>query len=238
MPYVLNDPQMFPVEYLGYVDPTDHYSYKGILQSDGTYRKYNSLKELVEHVEERRRSLDFHKIDNLDLVIQNYFYLLGEAPKSYFSKVIPESDHERTALKDIETGARLALSLSREAFTGIFMAGGGGWVTLKEANERAVACINCPKNVTIKKSKLVRFNNKLAALFTTSKKTSYDKELHDCQVCGCPLQEKVHFAAEVIRKTTDPKIPPTAFPENFVGLKDQMRHECWVRKILTRKANS
>lgn len=223
---------MFPVEYLGYVDPTDHYSYTGILQTDGTYRKYNSLNELVQHVEERRKSLSFSIIPNLDLIIQYYIYLVSEAPKSYFTKI----DYlERNLVKDIETGARLALSLSKEAFTGILKAGGGGYVTLKEAAERAVSCINCPNNVPIRKSKLTKFNNKLAALFTISKKTPHDKDLHDCRICGCPLQEKVHFSAEVIKKTTDPKISPTAFPENFVGIKDQMRHECWVRKILTRK---
>lgn len=236
MTYVFADLKLFPVYHLGFVDPTDYYAYKGILTDTGEIRKYDSFDELVTHINQRRAALQYPAIDFLELKIQNYLYMIGEAPRSHF---VPAKtlypDIPRTALSDIRTGSKLAFEFSRQALTGIFMAGASGWVTKQEAEHRAKTCANCPDNLTLEKSALTRMNNKIATLFTTNRNTSFDKQLADCKVCGCPLQAKVHFDAEVIKHTTSAKITSDLFPEPFIGVLDRERHECWMKKILKDK---
>lgn len=233
MTYVFADPKLFPVHHLGFVDPTDYYAYKGILTDSGEIRKYDSFDELVAHVRQRREALRYDPIDHLELKIQHYLYLIGEAPRTHFIKAhLLYPDIPRTALSDIKVGARLAFEFSRQALTGIFMAGASGWATKQEAEKRAWTCANCPKNVDLNKSLSQRLNDKIAALFTINRNTPFDKQLFDCGVCGCPLAEKVHFDKDVIRITTGKKFKPNMFPEPFIGTIDRERHECWMRKLL------
>lgn len=179
--------------------------------------------------------MQYPPIPNLSEKIQHYLYLLDIAPRELFHKVDTRT-YERSALSDIKTGAMLALSLSRQAITGDKKAGSGGWVNKNIANQRAEICYNCPNNVKdLKKSHaLQRFNNKVAALFTTLRSTDYDSALGDCSVCGCPLAQKVHYSPEVIKDTTSKKVSPESFPESFMG-KNKKRYSCWVRRILENK---
>lgn len=233
MTYVFTDQKLFPVYLLGFVDPTDRYAYKGILTDSGEIRKYDSFEELCQHVRQRRAALQYEEIPNLELKIQHYLYLLAEAPPSYFTKIRDlYPDIPRTALSDIKTGAKLSLEFSRQALTGLFTAGASGWATKQEAEARAKTCANCPKNVDLNKNALQRLNDKIATLFTMKRSTSYDKQLFDCGVCGCPLAEKVHFDKEVIRHTTGKSFKPELFPEPFIGTIDRERYECWMRKLL------
>lgn len=236
MIYVFADENLFPVYHLGFVDPTDHYAYKGILTESGEIRKYDSFKELVKHVTERRAALEYDPIEFLELKIQHYLYLIGEAPRTHFIKAyVAYPDIPRTVLSDISTGAKLAFEFSRQAITGIFTAGASGWATKQEAERRAWTCANCPKNIELKKSALQRLNDRIAALFTINRNTPFDKQLYDCGVCGCPLVEKVHFDAQVLKQTTGKKHTPELFPEPFIGTIDRERHECWMRKLLEEK---
>lgn len=233
MTYVFADQKLFPVNLLGYVDPTDHYAYKGILTDSGEVRKYDSFEELIKHIEQRREALAYEPIEHLDLKIQQYLYLIGEASRSHFVKAqVLYPDIPRTTLSDINTGAKLAFEFSRQAVTGIFTSGASGWVTKHEAEERAKTCANCVKNTDLKKSKLQRMNNKIASLFTLNRQTSYDNLLFDCGVCGCPLQEKVHFSKEIIKNATKKKYKVENFPEPFIGTLDKERHSCWMKEIL------
>lgn len=236
MIYVFADPKLFPVYLLGYIDPTDNYAYKGILTEQGTIRKYDSFDELVTHIKQRRESLSYPPIDYLELKIQHYLYLIGEAPKSHFIKAhIAYPDIPRTVFSDIKVGAKLAFEFSRQAITGIFTAGASGWATKHEAERRAWTCANCPKNIELRKSAIQRMNDKIASLFTLNRNTPFDKQLFDCGVCGCPLVEKVHFDSHVLKTTTGKKHTPEMFPEPFVGTIDHERHECWIRIILEEK---
>lgn len=235
--YLIVNPAIFPTHLLAYVDPTDHYSYTGIPISDSETRPYESLEEITNHVSERRAALRYPEIPFLAETIQHYLYLIAEAPSSHFFAVhdhnLPAT-YPRTFTKDVATGAKLAFSLSRQALTGLFKAGSSGWVTKREATNRAEACYNCPNNRETTKSILVRANNKLAALFTPLKSTPFDSGLRDCGVCGCPNVEKVHYSPAVVIETTPAKIPYTDFPEVFLG-KDNKRHRCWVREILEQR---
>ena len=236
MSYVFAHPELFPVTLLGFVDPTDHYAYRGILTDTGEVRKYDSFRELVSHVTQRREALQYPPIPYLDLQIQHYLYMVGEAPRSHFVKADVIADIPRTIQGDVVTGARIALELSRQAATGIFTATQpSGFTTKQEAERRAKICVNCPKNVLIRKNKLQRINNKIASLFTLRRNTRYDDRLYDCGVCGCPLAEKVHFADELIRDVTPRKYKAEHFPENFIGIDDRERYECWMRKILEKE---
>ena len=221
------------------MDPTDHFAYQGILTEQGTLRKYESFEELVKHIEERRDALRYPKIPNLRLQIQHYLYMLGEANQSHFIPINQApygAEIPRTATNDIIAGATIAYELSREAFSGIFKRGGNSsWATTDEAERRAGICANCPKNVDLKKPALQRLNNRIASLFSMRRTTTRDDELFDCQVCGCPNQIKVHYAANLIRKATPDKFKAEDFPENFIGTKDRERHDCWVRQILDKE---
>lgn len=233
MNYVFADQKLFPVYLLGYVDPMDHYAYQGILTDSGEVRKYDSFEELVQHIRQRRQALQYDPIDNLELKIQHYLYLIGEAPRSYFVKsTILYPDIPRTEMEDIKTGSRLALEFSRQAITGIFTAGASGWSTQQEAEARASICINCVKNVELKKSRMQRLNDKIASLFTPNRTTTQDDKLFDCGVCGCALVEKVHFSKQVLREATSKKFTSSSFPEPFIGTVDRERHECWMKDIL------
>lgn len=237
MSYIFAHKELFPVALLGFVDPDDHYAYNGILTDDGEIRKYESFEELCQHIKQRRLALALPEINNLELKIQHYLYLIGNASKSHFIRTDQSPDDQianipRDLHTDIIVGANLALELSRQAVTGLFQAGASGWVTRTEAEERAHICINCPKNIPLRKSKFQKLNNKIAALFTLKRHTSVDDKLFDCGVCGCPNYEKVHFATSIILKITPPKYKVTDFPEGFIGLIDKERHQCWVRQIL------
>lgn len=235
--YVFTNKDLFPVHFLGFVDPTDHYAYRGILTEDGTLRKYDSFDELIQHITQRRSALALEPIPNLDLVVQHYLYLVNEAPRSFFVRLdkTDRADIPRTVTSDAIVGAKIAFELSRQALSGKWTATGPtGFVTKTEAEQRAKTCANCPKNVLLKKSKFQRWNNKIAGLFTARRNTSYDEKLYDCGVCGCPLQIKVHFSDEVLRNTTPKKYKPENFPEGFIGLLDRERYECWLRKILAK----
>lgn len=231
MNYLLIHPELLPTKYLGFIDPDDFYSYNGILQENGETRPYNSIQELMDHINSRRKSLNFIKIQYLSEKIQNYLYLIGDIPHTLFIRA-DESHFPRTVVGDIEVASRLAYSLSRAAITGFFSAGSSGWATKTEATRRAATCIQCPENKKLRKSKLTRFNDRIASLFTLARSTPYDTELNDCGICGCPLHIKVHYSPDVIRDTT--KHPAEAFPEDFIG-KDKRRHICWARQILEGK---
>lgn len=231
MNYLLIHPELLPTKYLGFIDPDDFYSYSGIIQQNAPSRPYNSLQELMDHVQSRRAALHHPPIPHLSETIQNYLYLIGDVPPTLFIR----AESSRTMASDIETASRLAYSLSRAAVTGFFSAGSSGWVTKTEATQRAATCLQCPENKKLKKSKLIRFNDKIAALFTLSRATPYDPQLEDCGICGCPLHIKVHYSPEVIRETN--KHPAEAFPEDFIG-KDKRRHICWARQILENKGST
>jgi len=224
--YELDNEELFPPEYLGFIDPDDYYSYTGIITSSGEMRQYESLDELVRHVDERRSTASLPPLPNTRSTILHYLYILGEAPKHYFSKV---AHPDRTLLADIQKGANIALSLSKAAMSGAFTAGSRGWVTKSEAEYRANICAACPKNVDLKKSVTTRMNNKIAGLFTTHRSTSNDSKLHDCEVCGCPLTVKVHYANNIIKENTDQSADK--FPAS-IKLKSGAKTMCWVREIL------
>ena len=226
--YYLDNEELFPSEYLGFVDPDDYYSYDGIITSSGSKRQYESLMELVDHVNERREAAMLPAFKDTKSTIVHYLYILGEAPKHYFSKQV--STHpDRTLLADIQKGANIALSLSKAALSGLFVSGSYGWVDKNEAEYRATICASCPMNVDLKKSPTTRLNNKIAGLFTTTRTTSKDALLHDCKVCGCPLAVKVHYSDDIIKNNTKQK--PTDFPE-LIKLKNGSNVKCWVRGII------
>lgn len=226
---------MFPREYLGFVDPDDYYSYNGILQRDGTTRKYDSLDELVLHIDERRKALNLPEMPHTSKMVQHYLYIIGEAPKDFFRLERLTEDNQvpsRNAINDIHTGATLAYSLSKAALSGRSSAAPSGWVDKVKAEQRAEVCINCPHNVKLKKNSLTKFNNKLAALFTVTRKTKHDAELFDCELCGCPLDIKVHYSESVIKAVTPKEVKSSIFPKMFKGIKDKQAHSCWMRETL------
>lgn len=236
--YVFANPALFPANLLGYVDPTDNYAYQGILEQDGTLRKYNSFEELLAHIDQRRAALRYPKIPHLDLQIQHYLYLIGESSRSHFVRIDQhpkQADIPREVKTDVIIGAKIAYEFSREAVTGLWRSGASGWATKTEANERAKTCANCPHNQKLKKSTIERINNRVAMLFTLKRSTDYDDKLYECGVCGCPNAEKVHYAASIIRKVTPAKYRAESFPESFIGVLDRERYRCWVREILEKE---
>lgn len=235
MRYEIINPSMFPSLYLGYVDPTDYYSYTGIPLPEGGARLYQSLDELINHVHSRRSSLGYKPLEHLNETIQHYLFLVGDAPKSYFRKVPTSPEVHASEIEKIKTGAALAFSLSRAAISEYVTAGSAGWTTNKIAAERAEICYNCPKNKEVEKSTSQKVGEKILSVFNTARNTTYDEQLFDCEVCGCPMKEKVHYSEEIIVEVTPDTTPAKAFPESFIGERSSKRYRCWVREILSRR---
>lgn len=227
--YKITNPELFPSEYLGFVDPDDYYSYLGIITSEGDMRQYNNLAELCSHIAARREAQRLPKLPDVEGVVQHYLYILGEAPRDLFTV-----SSSRTFSSDISKGATIALGLSRAAVSGMFTAGSFGWVSKIIANKRASICAACPNNVTLTKSSLVRFNDRIASLFTTSRTTDYDDKLLDCSTCGCPLAVKVHYSDEIIRKNTAANLK---FPK-LVMLPNKQKAKCWIAEIMENKGEN
>ena len=225
--YEIINPELFPSEYLGFVDPDDFYSYSGIITHEGDMRQYKSIDELVSHIVARREAAKLPPLALPRETVEHYLYILGEAPRHFFNVI-----SDRTFLADVHKGATIAVSLSRAAISGIFTAGSFGWVTKKEANRRAAICAQCPNNLAQKKSVTTRFNDKVAGLFTTSRTTDHDSKLKDCNVCGCPLAVKVHYSDEIIANNTDNDIEE--FPK-LVPMPNRGKATCWIRDILANK---
>lgn len=235
--YKIINIELFPSEFLGYTDPEDYYNYNGILLQTGEKRLYHNLDELLSHVAQRREAQGMAKIDEdrLSHIIQQYLYELEEAPRSLFRKFKPQG---RTFLSDVKKGVRMALSLSKAAYSGVSTSFDGGWVSKKIAKDRAKVCYNCPENITdLDKKLLQRLGDEIALSFKRSDRvTSYDDHLGACGVCGCPNELKVHLSEEVIIEVNeegDNVAHSSEFPEGpFEGIHDKELHECWVRKIL------
>lgn len=241
MRYALNDVHVFPSLYLGFIDPTDNYCYTGIPTTDGK-RSYQSIEELMDHIEYRRESMGYSPIPHLSATIQHYLYLVGEAPKSYFHAVRQENDpllsgkkDASSQLKEIQTGAALALSLSYSALSNVVTAGSAGWTTNKIATERAEICYNCPENAPVKKSVLTKAGQKALSFFSRKRTTPFDDELNDCGICGCPLKEKVHYSEELIVEITSSSVKATDFPESFIGENTPNRYRCWMHELLKKR---
>lgn len=226
--YELLNKDIFPNEFYGFVDPDDYYSYNGIITSDGGIRQYKSLDELCNHIASRRESVSLPPLNHIPEMVQQYLYILGEAPRDFFIKV-----DDRTFLSDVQKGASIAVSLSRAAFEGVFTAGSFGWVTKSKANKRASICVHCPHNKATRKSVTTKLNDKVAALFTLTRTSDYDSKLKDCEVCGCPLPIKIHYSDDIIFNNTEQSVED--FPE-LVQLPNRAKGTCWVRDILKEHA--
>ncbi len=90
------------------------------------------------------------------------------------------------------------------AFVSEWLKGGGKWVDQEEAESRASICSTCPLNIKPEAcgpcgelSKLVV----LASNILAGKKTSKDKELKSCGVCGCQVRVAVHVPIEPLKKS-------------------------------------
>lgn len=226
--FVITHPELFPNNLLGFVDPDDYYQYNGINLPGKPFRHYKNLEELLEHIKKRRHAHSHPEIPSLSLVVQQYLYELGEAPKSYFTQIRPS----RTGIKDLRTAVSLAVSLSKAALTGAPTSGSYGWVTKSKANERAKICSKCPKNnIPTNHSKLTAFNDRIANLFTTHRSTDHDALLYNCDVCGCPLTSKVHYADNIISEVTQ-DLSYQDFPEAFIDEDTKRVYACWMRPIL------
>lgn len=224
---------MFPRELIGFVDPDDYFEYRGIILENGEFRHYNNFDELIDHIKNRRAAVGLDPLPAPLQTVENYLFRSKVVPQSLFTK---DFQTNRALIPDINTGANLALSLSKQALTGVVGIGGGGWCSKKEANRRAKICSNCPNNVDLEKSLAIRARNKLANFFTPYRKTDYDDKLFDCGVCGCPNDQKVHYAEEVIREVTEDDA--SEFPASFRGVDNQNeKYQCWVRQILEKKKN-
>lgn len=229
--YRITNPDLFPIELIGFTDPDDYFAYKGIPTEDGETRPYFNFEELRSHIQQRRAAMGYDPIPQLQRIIENYLYRLKIVPKSMFHK---DFEVDRTLIKDINTGASLAMSFSRAAMSGKFGIGAAGWVNRVEANRRASICAQCPNNVDLQKNLALRARNRIAALFTPLRTTDYDDKLLDCGVCECPNDQKVHYSESIIRDVTD--ADPEEFPDRFIGI-DNKKHRCWVREILSERSD-
>lgn len=103
--------------------------------------------------------------------------------------------------------------------------GNGKPVDQKTAEERAVVCVNCVKNVKggIKERFTAIAAKEIFAVFQSLNDldlhTKYDAELNVCTTCSCPVRAKVWVPIDHVKKHMA--------PETFAILPEH----CWIRKV-------
>lgn len=149
--------------------------------------------ELVQKIVNYRAQNELEPIENLNLVLENYFCSL------------PENKH----LCEVTALGRGFMGYVKGAVTIVYNMLLKNYVSQEEADRRASICIQCPHNVfPISKDAFMSWSDELSYHTLGDRKTQFDNELGSCDVCTCPLRTKI-WNGEVVRESdeTNAKFP-------------------------------
>lgn len=169
--------------------------------------------ELIEEVQAARTARSLDVIKNVMQAILNY---MAELPENKF------------LFTQIDTSRKFSVYAHGAKHAGEIF-GEKKWVDSYIATERARVCLNCPYNddeMRINSADRI-IDNRIAQM-VGNRHTAYDKGLHRCRLCTCPLKTKVWFSKEVVWNTLEESVK-AKLPRgvNIVG-KDFQPVTCWM----------
>jgi len=174
---LLLDTKKTPPNGWRYVDPDTGFKFR---------KRYNSLEELVEHVQNYRDHNGFAKIPKLTFVIQDW--LCSQPNMEKFCQEVSVKDR---SLSQYLRGAKAAAK--------VFLGGDKAFVSEEEAEARASLCAKCRHNKrNSSDSKLRHYTDEYVQDIVGDRKTSVDAKLFSCEICSCALRPKVHISQEIV----------------------------------------
>jgi hypothetical protein len=138
----------------------------------GTTR--DALKAIIQAY---RSQNELEPIENLDLVLENYWCSLPEN-----TPVCEPAPLRRGFMSFFKGGVALISDL---------FFGTQNLVSQAEADRRAEICTRCPHNVFPDKLGFIAWSDEIALHSTNGLKSSHHDLLGNCGVCSCPLRAKV-----------------------------------------------
>lgn len=137
--------------------------------------------ELIQKIVTYRAQNELEPIENLNLVLENYWCCLPEN-----KPVCEEVTLKRGWLGYLKGGLTLIKTMLYNNF-----------VPQEEADRRANICVNCPQNIKdIEKSPAIAWSDDIAEHVIGERKSKYHDELGNCRVCSCLLKAKVWYTDE------------------------------------------
>lgn len=134
---------------------------------------------LISHILLYRAQNDLPPIENLPLVLENYWCRI---PK--LGCDCEQAPLKRTMLQYFKGGVALIQNM---------FYGEENMVSRPEAMRRAQVCEHCPLNVFPDKTTFVEWSDNIAVASTDGRTTGYDDILGNCEACSCVLKAKVHY---------------------------------------------
>lgn len=165
-----------PIEYT-FLDPDTQYIYVAA-----------NLPDLVKHIVTYRSQNELEPIENLDMVLEDYW--CGN-PKNFMSCC--DRPLERSFVTYIKGGIALVKNLLFKKF-----------VSKLEAESRASLCFLCPKNVILDSGPFQDWANEVMVKSIGTRQIDQKEKLGICACCECVLRAKV-WTAEKISLTQDEK---------------------------------
>jgi len=150
-----------------------------IFSDPDTHRlhRHSTREGLKSIIQTYRSQNELEPIENLDLVLENYWCSLPEN-----ISVCQEAPLRRGFVSYLKGGVALISDL---------FFGSQNIVSQEEADRRAEICVRCPHNVFPDKKGFVAWSDSIALHSTDGKKSLYHEQLGNCGVCTCPLRAKV-----------------------------------------------
>lgn len=137
--------------------------------------------ELVQKIVTYRAQNELEPIENLDLVLQDYWCSLPENKWKCIDVRL-----ERGLMKYLKGGISLVKNMIYPKFC-----------SQEEAERRAFICMSCPHNVDREKPEFMQWSDEIAVHAVGDRKTTFDKGLGSCAICTCPLRSKVHYGGKI-----------------------------------------
>lgn len=144
----------------------------------GFIQKAASLTELYKNIIMYRLQNNLEAIESLREVVENYLCGLPEN----CNKCQENVEIERSFSQYIKGGIALLKNMAFNRF-----------VTQDVAEKRALQCTQCKFNVFPDRGPFLKWADEIAVSQVGERKTSYDNELGNCEVCTCVLKSKVFY---------------------------------------------
>lgn len=137
-----------------------------------------SYQDLYAKIRGYRSQNEMSEIPYLETVVENYLCRLPEN----VGKCVPRPPLKRGLIPTIKGGIALIQNLMYSKF-----------VSQEVADERALICVSCPKNVFPDKGPFLRWSDEIAELSVGKRRAKDHDRLGNCEVCSCPLRAKVWY---------------------------------------------
>lgn len=185
----LINPQIAPVGGYRFIDPDTGFAYD---------RKYASLEELSNHVQQYREANGLPRIEKFQAVWEAY--VCANVPQMD-GRCCPVGEDISRKFTQYWAGAK--------AYVKAAIAGAAAFVSQEEADRRAAICAGCSENVrNYGHSHAQFYSDKFIQGQIGNRKSAYHDKLHTCRVCTCILKAKVFY---------DPNIVASSLSDTEVG---------------------